>query len=116
VRVECPVCGEDDHDQPNVMCIGAQMGLEMALGYRRHDGILEPGVRSPVESFLGAGKPAGQSPVAEGSDPQGWPTQVAYPSDKTRGAVTNTPPESSSDQPVVNARGVASATGPGEAT
>jgi hypothetical protein len=65
---------------------------------------------------LGAGKPAGTSPVAKGSDPQGWPTQVAYPSEKNLTPDTTAAQESSSDQPVVNARGVATATGPGEAT
>jgi hypothetical protein len=60
----------------------------------------------------GAGKPAGTSSVGEGTDPQGWPTQVACPRDNNLTPHTTAAQESSSVQPVVNSGGVATATGP----
>jgi hypothetical protein len=62
--------------------------------------------------LYGAGKPAGASSVGEGTDPQGWPTQVACPRDNTLTPHTTAAQEGGSVQPVVNSRGVATATGP----
>jgi hypothetical protein len=77
------------------------------------DAIALLGLEIQLEDFNGAGKPAGRSSVgAKAPDPQGWPTQVACPSDNNLTPHTTAAQESSSVQPVVNSRGVATATGP----